>query len=258
MKRIGAGRFSTVWEGFMRGKFPVAVKVLESEKNSSVDEFLKKVTQTKLFLSCPKVVHVDAVCTKKMPIYVVYELMKHGDLLGYLHNDGRSLKLPQLITMASDVAEGATYLEDRGYIHRDIAARSILVGENLVCKLANFHLARKVRGEFYEAPMEEKLPIKWTAPEAALHKRFSIKSDVWSFGILLYEIITYGRSPYSGMTNAQVLEKISEGYRIPQPIGCPSKLCDIMLNCWRKDANQRPTFKALQGQLRDFLPPQML
>ena len=251
VKRIGAGQFSTVWEGRMRGKLPVAVKVLKPENMSSIGEFLKKATLMKI-LSYPKIVHLSAVCTKKMPVYVVFELMKHGNLLRYLHNEGRSLEISQLMTMASNVAEGAAYLEDRSYIHRDIAARNILVGEYLTCKLANFHLARVVHGEFYEAPRNTKFPIKWTAVEAALYNRFSIKSDVWSFGILLFEIITYGRFPYPNMTNAQVLEKLPQGYHMPQPIGCPHKLYDIMLDCWREEPKLRPTFKVLHQQLREF------
>ena len=231
--------------------FPVAVKVLKPEKALSVGDFLKKATLARI-LSCPKIAHPTAVCTKEMPVYVIYELMKHGSLLKYLRNDGRSLRSPQLVAMASDVAEAAAYLEDRGYFHRDIAARNVLVGENLVCKLGNFHLAHVLRGEFYEPAKNEKFPIKWTAPEAILHSQVSIKSDVWSFGILLFEIVTYGRFPYPDMTNSQVIEKLPQGYRMPQPIGCSHKLYNVMLDCWKEDPKQRPTFKALRQQLKEF------
>lgn len=247
VKRIGAGCFSTVWEGRMHS-FPVAIKALKPEKATSVSKFLEKATLARI-LSCSKIVHPTAVCTKKMPIYLVFELMKHGSLLRYLRNDGRSQRAPKLMAMASDVAEAATYLEDRGYVHMDIAARNVLVGENLICKLTNFHSAHKVHGEFYEMPRNEKFPIKWTAPEAFLRSQVSIKSDVWSFGILLFEIVTYGRFPYPDMTNAQVLEKLPQGYRMPEPIGCPHKLYDIMLDCWKEEPRQRPTFKALRHQL---------
>lgn len=234
--------------------FPVAVKALKPEKALSVSKFLKKATLAKI-LSYSKIVHPAAVCTKKMPVYIVSELMKHGSLLRYLRNDGRSLRAPKLMAMATDVAEAGAYLEDRGYIHRDIAARNVLVGENLICKLSNFHSARKVHGDFHEVPRNEKFPIKWTAPEAFLHNRVSTKSDVWSFGILLFEIITYGRFPYPDMTNAQVLEKLPQGYRMPQPIGCSHKLYDVMLDCWKEEPKQRPTFKALRKQLKEFCQP---
>ena len=198
-----------------------------------------------------KLIQLYAVCTREEPIYIVTELMKHGSLLEYLRGEGRSLKLPQLINMASQVASGMTYLEEQNCIHRDLAARNILVGENLICKITDFGLARIIDEDIYEAHTGAKFPIKWTAPDAALYNRFSIKSDVWSFGIVLWEIITYGRFPYPGMTNPQVLEALQQGYRMPCPLGCPNKLYNIMMDCWREDPDSRPTFKSLLVQLED-------
>ena len=139
------------------------------------------------------------------------------------------------------------YLEGQNIVHRNLAARNILVGEGILCKVAMFELA----GVMDEA-IEEEIAIKWAAPEAALYHEFSIKSDVWSFGIVLYEIITYGRFPYPGMTNAEVNQQIQEGYRMPQLTGCPDKLYNIMLNCWREEPANRHTFETLQWQLEDF------
>lgn len=236
----------------MNGKKPVAVKVLKPEELSSANDFLKKAAMLKV-LSHPCIIHLSAVCTKKTPVFIVIELMKHGNLLKYLRSEGRSLSLRQLITMGSQVAEGMAHLEGQGYIHRDVAARSVLVGENLVCKLANFHLAQVVHGKPYEAPTDEKVAIKWTAPEAAKNNAFTIKSDVWSFGVLLFELITYGRlSPYPGMTNSQVMKQVQQGYRMPQPMDCPSKLYAIMLSCWKEEPKVRPKFKTLQRQLHRF------
>ena len=144
------------------------------------------------------------------------------------------------------------YLEEQNYIHRDLAARNILVGEHLICKVADFGLAHVIDEDIYEAQPEEKIPIKWTAPEAALHNRFTIKSDVWSFGVMLYEIITYGRFPYPSMTSGEVLEALQQGYRMPRPMGCPDKLYDIMLKCWGHEPANRPTFETLQWQLEEF------
>jgi fyn-related kinase len=122
-------------------------------------------------------------------------------------------------------------------------------------KVADFGLARVIK-EFqegvYDAKEGTKFPIKWTAPEAALYNRFTIKSDVWSFGILLTELVTYGRIPYPGMTNAEVLHQVEHGYRMPSPPGCPPSLYDIMLECWKKDEMERPTFETLQWKLEDF------
>lgn len=157
-------------------------------------------------------------CTDGEPIYIVTELMKHGSLLDYLHDKGRALRLPQLVDMAAQIAAGMAYLEAQNYIHRDLAARNVLVGENNICKVADFGLARVIERENeYTAREGAKFPIKWTSPEAAMLNRFSIKSDVWSFGVLLTEVITYGRIPYPGMNNAEVLQQVEKGYRMPIP-----------------------------------------
>ena len=175
--------------------------------------------------------------------------MKHNSLLEYLRGDGRSLRLPQLIDMASQVAAGMAHLEERNIVHRDLTARNILVGENLICKVANFEMAREIDEDIYEAYTGQTFAVKWTA---AMYNRFTIKSDVWSFGIVLYEIITYGRFPYPSMTNAQVLEKLQQGYRMPRPMGCPDKLYGIMLDCWRELPASRSTFEFLHWQLEEF------
>ena len=153
----------------------------------------------------PKLVQLYGVCTKEEPIYIITELMTYGNLLEYLRGDGCSLRLPQLIDMGAQVASGMAYLEEKKYVHQDLTARNILVSENLICKVEGISMAHV---NIYEAHTGVKFPIRWTAPKAATTSCFTIKSDVWSFGILLYELITYGCPPYPGMTNAQVLEAL--------------------------------------------------
>ena len=193
-----------------------------------------------------------AVCTNEEPIYIVTELMKHGSLLDYLKGDGKSLKLPELIDMGAQVAAGMAYLERMNYIHRDLAARNILVGDENDCKVADFGLARLIEDDEYNPHQGAKFPIKWTAPEAALYNKFTIKSDVWSFGILLVELVTHGRVPYPGMTNAEVLAQVERGYRMPKPMDTPDALYGIMLECWKKNEWERPTFDYLQSLLEDY------
>ena len=250
VKKLGAGQFGEVWQGIWNNTTPVAVKTLKPG-TMGVSEFLEEAALMKK-LRHQKLIQLYAVCTREEPIYIITELMKHGSLLEYLRSDGRSLKLPQLIDMGAQVAAGMAYLEEQNYIHRDLAARNILVSENLICKVADFGLARVIDEDIYEAHTGAKFPIKWTAPEAAMYNRFTIKSDVWSFGILLYELITYGRFPYPGMNNAQVLEALQAGYRMPCPMGCPEPLYEIMRECWRDDAASRPTFETLQWRLEEF------
>ena len=251
IKKIGAGTFSEVWKGTWKSITHIAVKVLKPGALST-KEFLKEAELLKQ-LYHPNVIQLYAISAKEEPIYIITELMKHGSLLEYLRGDGRSLKLPQLIDMGAQVAAGMAYLEEKNCIHRDLAAKNILVRENITCKVAGFSLACIISKDTYKVPSGTKFPVKWTAPEVMLHNNFTAKCDVWSYGIVLYELITYGCIPYPGMTNTEVVEKLQTGYRMPCPLGCPDQLYTLMKDCWREDAPLRPTFKALQCRLEELL-----
>ena len=249
-KKLGAGQFGKVWMGLWNDTTEVAVKALKPG-TMDASEFLEEAALMKKFRH-QNLVQLYAVCTKEEPIYIITELMKHGSLLEYLRGGGRSLKLPRLIDMGAQVASGMAYLEEKNYIHRDLAARNVLVGEYLICKVADFGLARVIDKNINEPHAGAKYTIKWTAPEASLYSHFSIKSDVWSFGILLYELITYGQLPYPEMNNDQVIEALQTGYRMPCPKDCPGGLYKIMEECWRDDAASRPQFEVLQWMLEEF------
>ena len=252
IQRLGAGQFGEVWEGLWNNMTSVAVKTL-SPGTMSTSDFLQE-ARLMMRLHHPNIVQLYAVCTREEPVYIVTELMKHGSLLQYLRQgEGRSLKLPQLINMASQVASGMSYLTERNIVHLDLAARNVHVGGRTICKMLDFQLARVLEDGVHIAPEGFKFPIKWTAPESFLDYRVSIKSDVWSFGVMLYEIVTYGQFPYPSMSNVEVLEKVQTGYRMGCPPNCPQELHDIMMDCWHQDPASRPNFKSLLVQLQDFL-----
>ncbi|KAK3581838.1 hypothetical protein CHS0354_025291 [Potamilus streckersoni] len=249
--KLGAGQFGEVWKGKWNKTTDVAIKTLKPG-TMSPKAFLD---EAMIMKQCrhDKLVRLYAVCSQEEPIYIVTELMSKGSLLSYLREgEGRNISLVVMVDMSAQIASGMAYLEQHKLIHRDLAARNILVGENNIAKVADFGLAKVIEDDEYNPKQGAKFPIKWTAPEAALFGKFTIKSDVWSYGILLMEIVTKGVVPYPGMANREVLEQVDRGYRIPKPSNCPDSMYEMMLKCWDKKAENRPTFEFLFGFFDDY------
>lgn len=252
VREIGSGQFGCVYEGQWNNTHQVAVKQLKKGMMDSRD-FLREARIMKE-LRHPNLIQLYAVVTISEPILIITELMVNGALNKYLQSSaGQLLSQKELVIMSEYVADGMKYLESKNYIHRDLAARNILVDARNVCKVADFGLARFLvgTGEYQPRDHQARLPIKWLAPEAAHYNRFSTKSDVWAFGVVLMEIITRGKVPYPGMSNAEVLEKIQMGYRMPRPQDCPEHLYGIMSDCWHGEPEKRPTFETLKWRLED-------
>ncbi|XP_044795633.1 tyrosine-protein kinase Blk isoform X1 [Bubalus kerabau] len=250
VRKLGSGQFGEVWMGYYKNNIKVAIKTLK-EGTMSPEAFLGEANLMKT-LQHERLVRLYAVVTKE-PIYIVTEYMARGCLLDFLKTDeGSQLSLSRLIDMSAQIAEGMAYIEQMNSIHRDLRAANILVSEALCCKIGDFGLARIIDNE-YTAQEGAKFPIKWTAPEAIHFGVFTIKADVWSFGILLMEIVTYGRVPYPGMSNPEVIRNLERGYRMPRPDSCPPELYNgIIAECWRSRPEERPTFEFLQSVLEDF------
>jgi len=241
-QKLGGGQYGEVYKAeYKKYGVTVAVKTLK-EDQTDVDEFLKEADMMKK-IKHTNLVKLIGVCTRETPIYIITEFMPLGNLLEFLRQaDKADLPATTLLYMASQVACAMKYLEDKNFIHRDLAARNCLVGENHAIKVADFGLARSVQQDYYKAHSGAKFPIKWTSPEALAYNKFSTKSDVWAFGVLMWEIATYGMSPYPGRDLNQVFGLIQDGYRMECPEGCPDPAYKLMLDCWQWEAVDRPTF----------------
>ncbi|XP_062445533.1 tyrosine-protein kinase Srms-like [Rhea pennata] len=246
-RKLGEGYFGEVWEGLWRNTVPVAIKIIKADMKA--EDFTKEIQNLKR-LRHEKLIQLHAVCSVDEPVYIITELMRKGNLHSYLNSpEGNSLGTSHLVNIACQVADGMRYLEEKHIVHWDLAARNILVGDELTCKIADFGLARLLKDDIYSTSSSTKIPVKWTAPEAANYHTYSLKSDVWSYGILLYEVFTYGRIPYEGTTNQETIRQITRGYRLPRPSTCPPEIYVIMLECWNGNTEARPTFCTLRERL---------
>ncbi|XP_035301896.1 tyrosine-protein kinase ABL1 isoform X3 [Cricetulus griseus] len=226
--KLGGGQYGEVYEGvWKKYSLTVAVKTLK-EDTMEVEEFLKEAAVMKE-IKHPNLVQLLGVCTREPPFYIITEFMTYGNLLDYLRECNRQeVSAVVLLYMATQISSAMEYLEKKNFIHRDLAARNCLVGENHLVKVADFGLSRLMTGDTYTAHAGAKFPIKWTAPESLAYNKFSIKSDVWAFGVLLWEIATYGMSPYPGIDLSQVYELLEKDYRMERPEGCPEKVYELM------------------------------
>ncbi|KAM4713930.1 ephrin type-B receptor 4b-like [Anableps anableps] len=194
----------------------------------------------------PNIIHLEGVITTSCPVMILTEFMENGALDSFLRvNDGQFAAI-QLVGMLRGIAAGMRYLSDMSFVHRDLAARNILVNCNLVCKVSDFGLSRVLTENSsdptYTSSLGGKIPIRWTAPEAIAYRKFTSASDVWSYGIVMWEVMSYGERPYWDMSNQDVINAIEQDYRLPPPPDCPASLHALMLDCWQKERPSRPRF----------------
>ncbi|XP_043095280.1 tyrosine-protein kinase Fer-like isoform X2 [Puntigrus tetrazona] len=250
---LGKGNFGEVFRGTLRDKTPVAVKTCKEDLPQDLKiKFLSEARILKQY-DHPNIVKLIGVCTQRQPIYIVMELVPGGDFLSFLRKKKEDLKTKQLVKFALDAAAGMAYLELKNCIHRDLAARNCLVGEESVVKISDFGMSRQEQDGVYSATGGMKqIPVKWTAPEALNYGRYTTESDVWSFGVLLWETFSRGVTPYTvplNMNNQQTRDEVEKGYRMPAPNNCPDEIYALMCQCWQYDPRNRPSFRKLKADL---------
>ncbi|XP_072759443.1 protein sevenless-like isoform X2 [Anoplolepis gracilipes] len=256
---LGSGAFGEVYQGRMKNlenpsiEMPVAIKMLR--RNASLRDKEKFLEEARLMnrFRYKHVLRLLAVCSDENSPLLVLELME-TDLQKYLTesrilqpSDSHALRLQDLLAMCEDIARGCCYLEELRFVHRDLACRNCLISsrdrENRVVKIGDFGLTRDIyRDEYYRMRSEDLVPIRWMAPESLDTGKFTSQSDVWSFGVLMWEITSLGEKPYTDRTLSEVINYVRAGGRLSRPLNCPSTLYQLMVYCWNVE-NPRPNFK---------------
>ncbi|XP_030408067.1 fibroblast growth factor receptor 1 isoform X3 [Gopherus evgoodei] len=244
----------------------VAVKMLKSDATEKdLSDLISEMEMMKMIGKHKNIINLLGACTQDGPLYVIVEYASKGNLREYLqarrppgmkycynptHFPEEQLSFKDLVSCAYQVARGMEYLASKKCIHRDLAARNVLVTEDNVMKIADFGLARDIHHiDYYKKTTNGRLPVKWMAPEALFDRIYTHQSDVWSFGVLLWEIFTLGGSPYPGVPVEELFKLLKEGHRMDKPSNCTNELYMMMRDCWHAVPSQRPTFKQLVEDL---------
>ncbi|CAH1126716.1 unnamed protein product [Ceutorhynchus assimilis] len=254
---LGKGQFGDVHKGTVMTKegsiVPVAIKTCKEDADvSTTEKFLEEAYIMQKF-DHPHIIKLIGVCSDS-PVWIIMELAKLGELRAYLQSNKSLLELETLLNFAFQLSTALSYLESKKYVHRDIAARNVLVSSETCVKLADFGLSRWMGSDqsYYRAS-KGKLPIKWMSPESINFRRFTTASDVWMFGVCIWEILMLGVKPFQGVKNNDVIGKIENGERLPLPESCPPRLYSLMSQCWAYEPSKRPAFREIREILQEIL-----
>lgn len=246
-KKIGSGQFGQVWLGKWKDTVEVAIKELKSNCAMTKEEFLKEATTMKTFRH-ENLVKLYCICNERNALYIVTEYMKCGSLLDHLRSNKnkKTIDYDTLHYFAAQIAAGMSYLEENNLVHRDLAARNVLIGQCNIAKVADFGLAAQVKPGAMITQNLNLAPIRWMAPESIRHGQYSIKSDVFSFGVVLFEIYTFGEKPWPGKTNEQVKDAVAMDETMSKSAEVADEIYNVMVDCWNRKSYNRPTFAALK------------
>ncbi|XP_075293911.1 ephrin type-A receptor 10 [Opisthocomus hoazin] len=250
---IGTGEFGEICRGCLKlpskRELPVAIQTLRagcSEKQQCL--FLAEACTMGQF-DHSNVIRLEGVITRGTTMMIVMEYMGNGLLDTFLRKHEGQFTATQLVCMLQGIASGMKYLAEMGYIHKSLAAHKVLVNSSLACKITGFRRPQEDKMETIFSTMRGKSLVLWSAPEAIQYHHFSPASDVWSFGIVMWEVMSYGERPYWDMSNQDVMKAVEDGFRLPAPVNCQPPLHQLMLDCWQKDRSQRPKFSHIHNIL---------
>ncbi|XP_078531932.1 BDNF/NT-3 growth factors receptor isoform X3 [Lissotriton helveticus] len=269
-RELGEGAFGKVFLAecynlyLEQDKILVAVKTLKEASDNARKDFHRE-AELLTNLQHDHIVKFYGVCVEGDPLIMVFEYMKHGDLNKFLRSHGpdavlmaegnllAELTQSQMLHIAQQIAAGMVYLASQHFVHRDLATRNCLVGENLLVKIGDFGMSRDVYStDYYRVGGHTMLPIRWMPPESIMYRKFTTESDVWSLGVVLWEIFTYGKQPWYQLSNNEVIECITQGRVLQRPRTCPKEVYDLMLGCWQREPHMRLNIKDIHSRLQNL------
>ncbi|XP_049290763.1 tyrosine-protein kinase transmembrane receptor Ror isoform X2 [Anopheles funestus] len=259
VEELGEGAFGKVYKGELTQKngerIFVAVKALKENASAKTQADFKREIELISDLKHDNIVCILGVVLKEEPLCMLFEYMAQGDLHEFLiansPNEGKSLSQLQFLLIAQQICDGMEYLASHHYVHRDLAARNCLVGDSLTVKISDFGLSRDIySSDYYRVQSKSLLPVRWMPSESILYGKFTTESDVWSFGVVLWEIYSYGLQPYYGYSNQEVINMVRARQLLPCPESCPSAVYSLMVECWHEQAVRRPTFPEIGHRLK--------
>ncbi|KAM9793457.1 muscle, skeletal receptor tyrosine-protein kinase isoform X1 [Syngnathus typhle] len=273
VRDIGEGAFGRVFQARAPGLLPmepftmVAVKMLKEEASADMQNDFQREAALMAEFDHPNIVRLLGVCAVGKPMCLMFEYMAQGDLNEFLRRrsptrsvrtlsrasvSGRSfssemeagsLTCPEQLSVSKQIAAGMAYLSERKFVHRDLATRNCLVREEMVVKIADFGLSRNIySADYYKANENDAIPIRWMPPESIFYNRYTTESDVWAYGVVLWEIFSHGMQPYYGMGHEEVIYYVRDGHILSCPENCPLELYNLMRLCWSTHPSDRPSF----------------
>ncbi|XP_062888787.1 tyrosine-protein kinase ZAP-70 [Mobula hypostoma] len=253
---LGSGNFGCVKKGVykMRKKqIDVAIKVLKNDNEKSLKEELMKEAEFMQKLDNPYIVRMIGVCQAEH-LMLVMEMAAGGPLNKFLSGKKDQISITVVVELLHQVSMGMKYLEENNFVHRDLAARNVLLVNQHYAKISDFGLSKAIGADdsYYKARTAGKWPVKWYAPECINFRKFSSKADVWSFGVTMWEALTYGQKPYKKMKGPEVVTFIEQGGRLDRPSDCPDEMHELMQACWTYKVNDRPGFVEVESKMRDY------
>ncbi|XP_034827249.1 tyrosine-protein kinase transmembrane receptor Ror [Maniola hyperantus] len=258
---LGEGAFGKVYKGALKKNGEtqyVAVKALKENASAKTKADFRREIDLISELTHENIVCIVGVALREEPLCMLFEFMARGDLheflMGRAPPSGKGLPSLRLLNIAENIASGMQYLASHHYVHRDLAARNCLVSDDFIVKISDFGLSRDIySSDYYRVQSKSLLPVRWMPPESILYGKFTTESDIWSYGVVLWEVYSYGLQPYYGFSNQEVIAMVRGGELLAAPASCPAPLYALMRECWRHAPQRRPNFEEIVNRIQEWI-----